>query len=114
MRVWILLAIAIVTEVAASLSLKAAAESPWLYVVVIVGYLTGIVLLQVILRLGAPLGVVYGIWAACGVALTAAFSAVVFHEQLSLLQLLGIGLIVGGVLLVELGAQAAERKRRSR
>lgn len=46
----------------------------------------------------------YGIWAAAGVALTALLGKVVFGEALNRTMLLGIGLIVVGVLLIELGA----------
>jgi small multidrug resistance pump len=46
----------------------------------------------------------YGIWAACGVALTAVDSKVLFDEPLTNLMLVGIGFIMIGVLLVETGA----------
>lgn len=50
------------------------------------------------------LGVAYGIWAAAGVALTALASRVFFKEAITPVMMLGIGLIIGGVLLIELGA----------
>jgi len=50
------------------------------------------------------LGVGYGIWAACGVALTAILSKLLFDEPFSWIMAAGIALVVGGVLLVELGA----------
>jgi len=50
-----------------------------------------------------PIGVAYGIWAATGVALTAVLGRVLFREPLTRLMLGGIGLIIVGVLLVELG-----------
>ena len=50
------------------------------------------------------LGVAYGIWSAAGVALTAVASRVLFKEPLTLVMILGLGLIMGGVLLIELGA----------
>ena len=52
------------------------------------------------LREGMSLGVGYGIWAACGVALTAVLSAVIFHEPLTLPMGIGIAAVMGGVLLV--------------
>jgi small multidrug resistance pump len=48
--------------------------------------------------------VTYGIWAACGVALTAVASKVFFDEPLTNLMLIGIAFIIAGVLLVETGA----------
>ena len=56
--------------------------------------------------IGLALGVAYGIWAAAGVALTAVASRFLFAEPLTRRMLAGIGLIVVGVLLVELGAAA--------
>jgi hypothetical protein len=53
---------------------------------------------------GLGLGVAYGIWAAAGVALTAVASKILFKEPLIPVMMGGIALIIGGVLLVELGA----------
>ncbi|MFZ4893688.1 DMT family transporter [Plantibacter sp. Mn2098] len=103
---WLLLAGAIVTEVAATLSLSASkgfTRKRWIAPVVI-GYLTAFSLLAVVLAEGMPVGVAYGVWAACGVALTAILSRVLFKEPLTWVMSVGIVLIVGGVLLVEFGA----------
>jgi small multidrug resistance pump len=101
---WLLLGCAIVCEVTASLSLKRALDVPAMYAVVVAGYVAAFVLLTLTLKQGLGIGVAYGIWAACGVALTALASRVVFGEPLTGLMLAGIVLIIGGVLLVELGA----------
>ena len=61
-------------------------------------------MLRAYLRQGLGLGVAYGIWSAAGVALTAVASRVLFKEPLTLVMILGLGLIMGGVLLIELGA----------
>lgn len=108
---WILLAAAIVSEVTGSLSLKAALDHPGWYVVVVVGYVAAFVMLGIVLRLGLHLGVAYGVWGASGVALTAILSALVFGEPLTPVMVIGIALIMVGVLCVELGSQAAGRKR---
>ncbi|WIE80231.1 SMR family transporter [Curtobacterium sp. MCSS17_016] len=101
---WVLLAIAIVTEVGATISLKLATDGKriW-YVAVVAGYLIAFSLLAVALTLGLPIGVAYGIWAATGVALTAVLGRVLFREPLTALMLGGIALIIVGVFLVELG-----------
>lgn len=106
----LLLAIAILSEVTASLSLKGALEHPVLYVVVTAGYLGAFALLAIVLRTGMGLGATYGIWAASGVALTAIGSYVVFSEPLTFLMGIGIVVIITGVLCVELGSQAAHKK----
>lgn len=101
---WLLLGSAILCEVTASLCLKRALEVPPLYAVVVAGYVGAFVLLTLTLKHGLGIGVAYGIWAACGVAVTAVASKVVFGEPLTGLMVVGIVLIIGGVLLVELGA----------
>lgn len=111
MRKWLFLALAIVCEVTASLSLKAALDTPAFYALVTVGYLAAFTLLALVLRAGMALGVAYGIWGACGVALTACLSALIFGEPITVLMGVGIVVIVGGVLLVELGSQTARRQR---
>lgn len=78
-----------------------------LYVVVVAGYVASFAFLALVLRAGLPLGVAYGIWGALGVALTALLSALLFAEPLTALMGLGMVLIIGGVLLVELGSQRA-------
>ena len=107
-RHWMYLTSAIAAEVTAALSLKAALTFPVFGVVVVVGYITAFALLSKALRAGMPLGVAYGIWGASGVALTAIFSRIVFGEPLTLLMGVGILIVVGGVLCVELGSQKAQ------
>ena len=104
MTKWLLLAAAICSEVTGSLSLKGALNHPALYAVVAVGYLASFTLLALVLKQGMALGVAYGIWAASGVALTAVASKILFKEPLTPIMLGGIALIIGGVLMVELGA----------
>ena len=105
---WLLLAAAVLSEVTASLSLKAALDHPVLYLVVAPGYGTSFPLLSVVLRRGMPLGVAYGVWSACGVALTAVLSTAIFGEAMTPLKGVGIALVIAGVLAVELGAQQAD------
>ena len=104
MRVF-LVALAICIEVCATLSLKVATTRGrgWL-ALALVGYVASLAALAGALSEGAPLGIVYGIWAACGVAATALASRWLFNERLSTLSIVGIGCIALGVLTIELGA----------
>ena len=104
---WLYLLMAIVLEVAGSLSLKGALDMPALYAVVALGYLGAFAFLARTLAAGLPLGVAYGIWGATGVALTAVLSALIFKESLTLLMAAGIVVIIAGVLCVEMGSQRA-------
>nr|WP_198394328.1 multidrug efflux SMR transporter [Brevibacterium yomogidense] len=110
MRGALLLLGAIIAEVSGSLSLKGALEVPALYAVVAVGYTGAFTLLALVLRTGMPLGVAYGVWAASGVALTALLSLVLFDEPLTPVMGLGIIVVMAGVLCVEVGSQAAQRR----
>ena len=102
---WLFLAGAIGFEVAATLSLRMATHGRKLwFVAVIAGYIVAFTMLALALDVGMALGVGYGIWAACGVALTAILSKLLFDEPFSWIMAAGIALVVGGVLLVELGA----------
>ena len=94
---WLFLAGAIGFEVAATLSLRMATHGRKLWFV-------AVIVLALALDAGMALGVGYGIWAACGVALTAILSKLLFDEPFSWIMAAGIALVVGGVLLVELGA----------
>lgn len=105
-----LLGAAIVTEVTATLSLKAALEQPWWYVSVVVGYVAAFTCLSLAMRAGLGLGVAYGIWGALGVALTAVLAMLVFAEPLTGVMVLGLAVIIAGVVLVEFGSQQAQRK----
>lgn len=104
MTKWLLLAAAIVCEVSASLSLKAALDQPVLYLVVVAGFTAAFAFLALVLRRGMGIGVAYGIWSATGVVLTTTGSWLIYDEAVTGLMGIGITLIIGGVLLVELGS----------
>jgi small multidrug resistance pump len=103
---WILLAGAIISEVSATLALKASEGFSKLVpsIVVVVGYVLAFFFLSQVLKKGMALGIAYGIWAAAGVALVAIAGVVLFGERLSWVQIGGLALVAGGVLALELGA----------
>lgn len=105
---YLLLALAIVCEVAATVSLKLSEGFSRLgpSVVVVVGYLAAFALLSQALARGLDVGVAYGLWAAAGVALVAVAGTVLLGETLTWVQVGGIGLVIAGVLALELGATA--------
>jgi small multidrug resistance pump len=69
---------------------------------VVAGYLASFYLLWLSLSLGMPVGIAYGIWTACGVAMVAVVARFLFHEPLTWVMALGIALIVAGVLTIEM------------
>ncbi|GAB2557232.1 DMT family transporter [Leucobacter ruminantium] len=101
---------AIVSEVTATLSLKALMRAPWLVVVVVIGYGASFVFLALTLRNGKGIGVAYGIWGASGVVLTAVASWWLFGEAISPLMAIGFALIACGVVVVEVGSELHRRR----
>ncbi|HJB11730.1 MAG TPA: QacE family quaternary ammonium compound efflux SMR transporter [Candidatus Brachybacterium merdavium] len=110
MSTWLFLIGAILAEVIATLSLKAALDLPVLYLVVAAGYAVTFVLLAQSLRRGMGLGVAYGIWGASGVTLTAVLAAFLFGEDLNAVMGLGVALVAAGVFLVQTDTQRAQRE----
>lgn len=107
MKAWLLLAAAIVCEVAATSALKASDgfTRPLPTLAVVAGYGIAFFLLSLTLRT-LPVGVVYAVWSGAGVALIALIGWVVFGQRLDAPALLGIGLIVAGVLVLNLSSSA--------
>jgi small multidrug resistance pump len=100
----LLLAVAIVVEVAGTLALRLAIDRrrAW-YAVVVGAYLLSFVCLSAALSRGMGLGFAYGVWSAVGIALTAIASKALFDEPLTPVMAGGLALIACGVLLLELG-----------
>lgn len=104
MTTWLALLGAIAVEVFATLALRASdgfRKKGWIAPIV-VGYLASFYLLWLTLGLGMPVGIAYGVWTACGVALVAVIARYLFGDPLTTKMLLGIGLVVAGVLTIEL------------
>lgn len=55
--------------------------------------------------LDIPLGIVYGLWAGIGTALTTIAGALIWKEGFGWRKLLGVGLIIAGVVILEVGAK---------
>ncbi|MGB3481472.1 MAG: multidrug efflux SMR transporter [Mycobacterium sp.] len=104
MTAWAALAGAILLEVAATLALRASEgfrKKSWL-LPVILGYTASFSMLSWSLSLGMPVGIAYGVWSACGVALVAVLARFLFAEPLTPMMIVGITFIVAGVLTIEI------------
>lgn len=108
MLIYGLLAIAILCEVVATLSLKAADgfTKPIPTTVIVVGYLTAFYLLSIITR-QLSIGVTYAVWSGVGIVLVALMGVVIYDEKMDLAGLLGIALIISGVLILNLVSSAS-------
>lgn len=98
--VW--LTVAIIAEVIGTSALKAADGFTRLgpSLVVVIGYGTAFYFLSLVLRT-IPVGVAYAIWSGAGVALIALIGWIVFRQALDAGALVGIGLIVAGVVVLQ-------------
>ncbi|RCW47159.1 small multidrug resistance pump [Halopolyspora algeriensis] len=103
--IYVVLAAAILCEVVGTVSLKFidGLSRPLPLILVILGYGSAFVALASVLKMGLPVSVTYAIWSGAGVALVAVIGAVFLRESITLVQVGGIALIVGGVVALELG-----------
>ena len=92
------LSIAIVAEVAGTIALKYTEGFTRLgpSAAVAAGYGLSFWMLALVLR-DLPIGLTYAVWAAVGTALIAAIGIVAFGEPATALKLLSLGLIIAGV-----------------
>jgi small multidrug resistance pump len=104
---WIYLLIAIVAEVIGTSALKPAEgfTKPLPTAIVFAGYATAFLFLSLTLRT-IPIGVAYAIWAGLGIALITAIGWAAFGQRLDAPALAGIGLIVAGVLVINIFSNA--------
>lgn len=107
MRPYLFLALAILGEILATNCLKASHGFTRLGPTVgsLSLYAVAFYCLSLSLR-SVPLGVAYAIWSGVGTAATAWLGYMLWNESLKVPQLVGLVLIVGGVLMLNLGAGA--------
>jgi small multidrug resistance pump len=109
MNAWLLLAIAIVAEVVATSALKASAGFSRLVpsVVVVLGYAVAFYCLSLVLRT-IPVGVAYAIWSGLGIVLITVVAWVVYDQAIDLAAALGMGLIIAGVVVLNVFSSSAK------
>ena len=96
---WLLLSLAILSEVIGTIALKTSDGFSHLgaSAVVVAAYVASFVLLGLCLK-EIEIGVAYAIWAGVGTALIAVAGLFLFNETMTPLKLISITLIVGGVI----------------
>jgi len=100
---WILLGIAIVSEVIGTSALKASEGFTrlWPSIVVLMGYGVAFFCLAHAIRT-IPVGIAYAVWSGVGVALIALVGWALFDQKLDGPAWLGLALIVSGVVVLQL------------
>lgn len=104
---YLYLSFAIVAEVIATSALKASDgfTRPWPTTIVVLGYGAAFYFLSLVLKT-VPVGVAYAIWGGAGIVLIALIGWLVLKQPLDLPAVLGIGLIVAGVAVIQLFSTA--------
>ncbi|WP_136254135.1 DMT family transporter [Onishia niordana] len=105
---YVFLALAIIAEVVATSALKASDEFSrlWPSVLVVVCYGLAFYLLSLALRT-LPVGIAYAFWAGLGIVLVTLIGIVVYGERPDLPAILGLGMIVGGVVVIQVFSSVA-------
>jgi small multidrug resistance pump len=105
---WVYLAIAIVAEVVGTSFLKASAgfTKPLPSLAVVAGYGLAFFFLSRTLD-AVPVGVAYAVWSGAGVTLVAAIGWLFMGQKLDAAAILGMGLIVAGVVVLNLFSKVA-------
>ena len=105
---WLFLAVAIVAEVVGTSFLKASAgfTKPLPVMAVVVGYGLSFYFLSLTLET-LPVGIAYAVWSGVGLVLITAVAWVAYGQTLDLPAVIGMGLILAGVLVLNLFSTAA-------
>jgi len=105
---YVYLAVAIVAEVIATTALRAADgfTQLWPSVISIVGYVVAFYFLSLTLR-SMPVGIAYAIWSGVGIVLISLAGWLIYKQLLDLPALLGMGLIMAGVIVINLFSKTA-------
>ena len=103
MIAYLYLAVAITAEVIATSALRAAEGFTVLVpsAIAIVGYIVAFYFLSLTLKT-MPVGVAYAIWSGVGIVVVSIVALVLYKQVLDLPALLGMGLIMAGVIVINL------------
>ena len=102
------LAVAIISEVIATSALKSSNgfTNLWPSVLVVAGYGVAFYMLSLVLET-MNVGLAYAIWAGLGIVLVSIVSAVIYKQVPDLPAVLGMGLIVAGVFIINVYSKTA-------
>jgi multidrug transporter EmrE-like cation transporter len=109
MKNWLYLAVAIVSETIATSALKSSEGFSRLLpsILVVVGYAVAFYFLSLTLRT-IPVGIAYAVWSGVGIVLITLVGWLVFGQKMDTPALLGMGLIVAGVIVMNVFSKTAQ------
>ena len=101
MKTYLFLGLAILLEIFASTMLKASNQFTKVVptVLLVVGYVCSFYFLSLTLK-EIPMGIAYAIWSGAGIVLLTVIGYFVFKQNVDLPAMIGIGLIVLGVIVI--------------
>ena len=107
---YLYLGLAIIAETIATSVLKSTAgfTKPLPTVIVFMGYMVAFYLLSIIVQT-LPVGVVYAIWSGVGIVLVSLAGLVFMKQRLDFAAMAGIGLILAGVVVINLWSRTVMR-----
>ncbi|WP_288440274.1 SMR family transporter [uncultured Pseudomonas sp.] len=108
MNAYTYLAIAVVAEVIATASMKAVKglSTPLPLLLMVVGYGIAFWMLTLVVR-SIPVGIAYALWSGLGIVLISVAALVVYGQKLDVPAMLGMAMIVGGVVVIQLFSKTA-------
>ena len=108
--IYLYLAVAIISEVIATMALKYSDGFTRLVpsIIVLIGYSCAFFFLSIVLR-QLPVGITYAIWAGLGIVLTTLASSVLLNQRLDAAAFAGMGLIITGVCIINLFSKSISR-----
>ena len=102
---WLLLGASVVFEVLGTIALKHSDGFARLFPAALAGSCYGLaVWLMSIAMKQLDMGLTYAVWAASGTAVTAIVGMAIYGEPATAFRLAGLGLVLGGVVVLNLGA----------
>lgn len=107
---WILLGLAIATEITDTLSMKWASvsEGNGGFILMLVMISLSYIFLSFAVKKIA-LGVAYALWEGIGILFITLFSVLLFDESLSLMKIAGLTTLVAGIVLIKSGTRKARK-----
>lgn len=107
MKYWVLLSLAVVSEVIATSALKSSEGFSKLgpSIVVMIGFASATYFLSLTLKV-IPVGVAYAVWAGMGIVIISLIGRFFFNQHLDMPAYIGIGFILVGVIIMRVFSQA--------
>ena len=114
MKMALIFFFAVVSEVTATTALKFSEGFTKLVpsLVAVAGYGLSFYLLSLSLKV-IPIGTAYALWSGIGIVLTVIIGMVLWREQMDWARGIGIALIIGGILIINLFSKATAPDRKS-